>query len=271
MAEQTKIQWCDHTFNPWIGCAKVSEGCQHCYAENMMADRYHRVVWGEDGTRKRTKTWADPRKWDRQAEVDGWKHKVFCASLADIFEDRGELIPWRDDLFELIDDCPNLHWLLLTKRPEKIVSMWPADGRERENVWLGTSISNQRNTEAIDKLLSARFLAPVIFLSVEPQIGPINLRPWLFPEPLINWVIVGGESKQGKSDARRFDMDWADELVEQCRDANVPVFVKQMGSTVTRNGIPVTLRDSHGGNMIEWPERLRVRQCPEIFYAKQAI
>jgi protein gp37 len=281
MAEVTKIQWTDHTFNPWIGCAKVSEGCQHCYALNLMETRYHRVVWGPDGTRARTKTWAQPLKWDREAQKEGVKHKVFCASLADVFEDfkaRDGTFPldaWRDDLFTLIDRCQNLHWLLLTKRPENIGRQWQpidVDGYGiqdcRETVWLGTSISNQRNTEAIDQLLKSRSLAPVLFLSVEPQIGPVNLRPWLFPEPLIHWVIVGGESKQGPETPRPFDMDWADDLVDQCREANVPVFVKQMGSNVLRHGVPVKLRDSHGGDMMEWPAKLRVRECPEAAGAK---
>lgn len=264
--ENTKIQWCDHTFNPWIGCAKVSEGCQNCYAEFLMADRYHRVVWGEQGTRSRTKTWGDPLKWNRQAAKDGWKHKVFCASLADVFEDRGELMPWREDLFKLIDRCPNLYWLLLTKRPENIRRMWP-DGRERENVWLGTSISNQRNAdEQIDKLRDARFLAPVLFISLEPQIGFVDLEPWLQPEPLIHWVIVGGESQQG-GQAREFKIEWAVDAKVQCVEADVPVFIKQFGSNPTMYGKPYPLKDSHGGDMAEWPDTLRVRQCPETFYA----
>src|SRR5580692_4023996 len=250
----------------WIGCTKVSEGCQNCYAENLMATRYGRVRWGIDGTRSRTKTWNDPKRWNRQAERDGIKRKVFCASLADVFEDRGELMPWREDLFKLIDDCPWLHWLLLTKRPENIRRMWP-DANERENVWLGTSISNQRNAdECIDRLLDARFLSPVLFLSLEPQIGFVDLRPWLDPDPLIHWVIVGGESAQGHP-ARRFDVEWAVDAVCQCRPpfSNVPVFIKQMGSNPYMYGKPYPLKDSHGGDMAEWPETIRVRECPEIF------
>lgn len=273
MAENTKIQWTDHTFNPWLGCARVSEGCQNCYAEFMMDHRYHRVRWGEDGTRLRTKTWNEPPKWDRQAKADGYPHKVFCASLADVFEDREELLPWREDLFTLIDQCQNLNWLLLTKRPQNIRLFWEAipDSTgyylqdKRENVWLGTSIANQRNAdECIDKLLESRALSPVLFLSLEPQIGFVDLKPWLQPEPLIDWVIVGGESEQG-GPARPFHLEWAADMLDQCAQAEVPCFFKQSGANAYHGKRPIKFKDAHGGNMVEWPEHLRVRQCPETY------
>lgn len=265
MAEQTKIQWCHHTFNPWIGCTKVSEGCKNCYAEALMDTRYHRVQWGPQGTRSRTKTWGDPKRWNRAAVSQGEKHKVFCASLADVFEDRAELEPWREDLFNLIDQCQNLHWLLLTKRPENVLRMW--SGGRRENCWIGTSIANQPNAdECVDRLLANRQLAPILFLSVEPQVGAIDLSPWLFPRPLVDWVIIGGESSQGGHEARPFKQAWARLLVEQCGLSGVPVFVKQMGSTAFGyDGKRLLLKDSHGGDMAEWPEELRVRECPESF------
>ena len=127
MAENTKIQWCHHTWNPWIGCTKVNEGCQNCYAENLMDTRYHRVQWGPNGTRSRTKTWRDPLKWNRAAKQAGEKRKVFCASLADVFEDRPELVPWRSEMFDVIDQCQNLYFLLLTKRPENIQRLWKGE------------------------------------------------------------------------------------------------------------------------------------------------
>jgi protein gp37 len=270
MAENTKIQWCHHTFNPWIGCAKVAEGCQNCYAENLMDTRYHRVQWGPNGTRNRTKTWGDPPRWDRQAGAVGERRKVFCASLADVFEDRAELSPWRSDLFRLIDRCPNLDFLLLTKRPENIRRMW--EGPNRGNCWLGTSIANQKNADDfVPRLLSATGLGPVLFLSLEPQIGRVDLSRFLFPMPAVQWVIVGGESRQG-GEPRQFNIEWARLIVNQCREAAVPVFVKQFGSVAVgpderRPGTVRALRlaDSHGGDMAEWPEDLRVRQCPESF------
>src|SRR5437764_1276645 len=114
-----------------MGCAKVAEGCLNCYAETMMDTRYGRVEWGPHGTRARTKTWGQPVKWDREASQAGERRKVFCASLADVFEDfrptkddsafgSDPLSAWRSDLFRLIDQCPNLDFLLLTKRPENI-------------------------------------------------------------------------------------------------------------------------------------------------------
>jgi protein gp37 len=264
MAENTKIQWTDHTFNPWIGCAKVNEGCANCYAENLMANRYHRVVWGPSGTRSKTKTWRDPVRWNSEAGAAGEFRKVFCASLADVFEDREELVPWRKELFQLIDFCKNLTWLLLTKRPENIRRMWP-DNMRRENVWLGTSIANQKNAdEWIDRLLASRRLTPCLFLSLEPQVGSVRLTPWLDPAPLIDWVIVGGESNQG-SPARPFHFEWAETVVMECMDAMVPCFVKQMGSNPYRYRSPWRLKDGHGGDMAEWPHEIRVRACPETF------
>ena len=159
MADNTKIEWCDRTFNPWIGCTKVSEGCQHCYAETLMDKRYGRVQWGPQGKRDRTSdaNWKKPRQWNKQqwlecpscqwrgdvshtiVVVDGrlrcpacetetvpTRQRIFCASLADVFEDKPdqpELGDWRRQLLSLIYETPNLDWLLLTKRPENVMRM----------------------------------------------------------------------------------------------------------------------------------------------------
>ena len=266
MAEKTKIQWCDHTFNPWIGCEKVNEGCKFCYAEALMDHRYGRVKWGPQGTRSRTKTWKDPIKWNREALAAGERRKVFCASLADVFEDRPELVPWRQELFELIDRCQSLDWLLLTKRPENIDRMWP-DNAKRDNVWLGTSIANQNNADVyIDRLIRSKAFCEFLFLSVEPQIAYVDLHSWFHPFSLIDWVIVGGESKQGKEEPRRFDIRWAMDMIWMCRDANIPCFIKQLGSNVWSGNRKIRLQDYHGGNMEEWPSNLRVRECPETYF-----
>src|SRR5262245_49606753 len=119
--ENSKIQWTDHTFNVWRGCEKVSPGCAHCYAETM-SRRNPAVLgeWGKHGTRviASEAMWREPLKWDRQARAAGVRKRVFCASLADVFEDRPELVAPRERLFRLIEDTPNLDWQLLTKRPE---------------------------------------------------------------------------------------------------------------------------------------------------------
>lgn len=302
MAENSKIQWTHHTFNPWIGCAKVHTGCASCYAEALMADRYHRVEWGKDGTRVRTKTWGDPIRWNKQAEAAGERHRVFCASLADVFEQRAELAPWRADLFRLIDMTSHLDWLLLTKRPENVEAMWHTQvmlcrdekGRQvyhgqsvptrqrfrRENVWLGTSISDQATAETFGpRLLRCRDLARVLFYSIEPIVGPVQLDanrlgvgPWHDePWPAVDWVIVGGESKQGKAEPRVCDLSWVRSIVDQCRVAGVPCFVKQLGSVARcSHDAPDddrlalrNMRDRHGGDPSEWPADLRVREFPD--------
>ena len=288
MAENTKIQWTRHTMNPWVGCAKVHTGCLHCYAEEMMQNRYGRVEWGPGGTRSKTKTpWLDALKWDRQASEEGEKRKVFCASLADVFELRPDLSEWRRELFELIDKTQSLHWLLLTKRPQNVASMWHSKavwgtdqhGRyrhiggetqltrrefRRENVWIGTSISDQFTADRWGRaLLRCRPFAKYLFLSLEPQIGQVNLDR-LLETGLIDWVIVGGESKQGKEPARPFNPRWAEVALQSCAMFGVPCFIKQFGSNpVDDEGRSIKLQDSHGGDWDEWTEQYRVRECPE--------
>jgi protein gp37 len=155
--ENSKIAWCDHTFNPWIGCQKVSPGCDHCYAEAMMDHRYGKVEWGPHGERKRTgdATWKQPLRWAKQA--NGGRPRVFCASLADWLDNK---VPreWRSDLGRLIEATPELDWLLLTKRPENYAKLapWPLD-KIPSNVWLGVTAEevateNGRNRSRLDHL-----------------------------------------------------------------------------------------------------------------------
>ena len=241
MGTETKISWCHHTFNPWLGCTKVHAGCTHCYAEADMDKRRGRVKWGANGTRSMTSpaNWKLPLKWNREAEHAGERRRVFCASLADVFEDwqgpilnhKGERLAvynvtngilsaspytteppsnfrWltmselRLTLGRLIDATPNLDWLLVTKRPENIRRMyldWHLDGgttgriRElmhecesqdvhpywRKNVWLLTSVSDQATADAmIPELLKCRDLVPVLGVSAEPLLGPVDFAKW---------------------------------------------------------------------------------------------
>jgi protein gp37 len=144
--ENSKIEWTDHTFNPWIGCQHVSPGCDHCYAETQNAFRkWNGGTWGPHAPRKRTSkaSWKRPIKWDAEARAfkreQGRRPRVFCASLADVFDNR---VPkhWREDLFALIRKCKHLDWLLLTKRPENILKMLPPDwGAGYPNVWIGVT------------------------------------------------------------------------------------------------------------------------------------
>lgn len=286
MAENTKIEWCDHSFNAWKGCRKVAPGCANCYAE-ALAKRL-----GEDfaGTRIKTSAayWKQPLKWNRQAEAIANCNRpcVFCNSLADVFEDyagpvvdhKGNVLSnatfetagpdsglltlddLRRELFALIDATPNLDWLILTKRPENIDHMWPGvpDAEVyRDNVWLLTSVSDQQTADAqIPHLLTCRDLVPVLGLSVEPLLGPVDLSPWL---DQLDWIIIGGESG---AQARPCLEEWERSIIEQCRDAGVPVFRKQAGSNSYRNGDHIRYLDSKGGDIEEWPDDLRVREFP---------
>jgi protein gp37 len=229
MAENTAIEWCDHTFNPWIGCTKVSPGCDHCYAEAKMDTRLHRVHWGAGQPRVRTKTWRDPQRWnDAHAEffaAHGRRQRVFCASLADVFDNE---VPaeWRADLATLILSTPNLDWLLLTKRIGNAAAMLAEmflDGVP-PNVAVGATMVDQEEMDRDGPKLM-RVPASTLFVSLEPLLANINLLPVLL-KPGVDWVIVGGESGPG---ARPMHPDWARSLRDQCAAAGVPFLFKQWG------------------------------------------
>lgn len=253
MAENSNIEWCDHTFNPWIGCTKVSPACDHCYAEGMMDTRLGQVKWGAGEARKRTSeaNWRKPLQWAKNADVFGEKHgrrqRVFCASLADVFDN--EVPPeWRLDLIKLIDATPELNWLLLTKRVGNVMKMMRAmvpdfEGFPR-NIFIGATICNQEEADRdIPKLLE---IPAVRFLSMEPLLGPVDpFRPaarWLDRTPhekrkhiplggrLIDWIIAGGESG---SDARPMNPQWVRDIRDQCDQAQVPFLFKQWGEWVS--------------------------------------
>ncbi|XXX79249.1 DUF5131 family protein [Sorangium sp. So ce134] len=178
MGSDSKIQWTHHTYNPWWGCEKVSPACKHCYAE-AFAKRTGHAVWGGDASPRRffgDKHWEEPIKWNRAAEKAGERHRVFCASMADVFEARDDLDPHRARLWELIETTPALDWLLLTKRPEEIMRRIPERWRDGlpVNVWVGTTVENQEMAEQrIPHLL--RVPARVRFLSCEPLLEALNL------------------------------------------------------------------------------------------------
>lgn len=280
MAENSNIEWTDHTFNPWIGCTKVGPGCDHCYAETLSTARLG-VAWGAGAPRRRTaaSTWNTPRRWDRRAAAAGIRQRVFCASLADVFDN--EVDPaWRADLFALIRETPNLDWLLVTKRIGNAEKMATAAGGWPSNVWLGATIVNQAEADRdIAKLLEIegpRFR----FLSMEPLLGPVDLRhvqaprycaadhdlDWKFDAlsagdtyefrdsldfwesgdgPLrdrrIDWVIVGGESG---AEARPLHFTWVRSLRDQCAVAGVPFLFKQWGEWAPICSMSEELADS---------------------------
>lgn len=225
MAKDSGIEWTHHTFNPWWGCVKVSPACAHCYAESW-AKRVGMHLWGGKAPRRffSDKHWRDPLKWNEEAEHQGARARVFCASMADVFEPRSELDPWRERLWALIERTPRLDWLLLTKRPGNIKHVYPWAHSPRENVWLGTTAETQKWADIrIERLLSVD--ARVRFLSCEPLLSSIDLTAWLANKQ-IDWVIAGGESG---GQARPTHPNWIRALRDQCHESNVPFHFKQWG------------------------------------------
>jgi protein gp37 len=296
MGETTTIAWTDHTFNPWTGCTKVGPGCDGCYAE-VWDQRFSKGAhWGPGAPRQRTSeaNWRQPIKWNEHARAIGKPAKVFCASLADVFDNE---VPddWRRNLFELWAATPWLRWQVLTKRIGNARAMlehcpgWPLP-----NVGLVATVVNQDELERDAPKLHdtpARWRG----LSIEPQIGPV----WLWendcgllrgpvikvsggvtpstpdnpPEgyddsyPWIDWVITGGESKQPGHQPRAYRVSWARGLVRQCRELDIPLFVKQLGAWPVADDGRLFLiggNDNKARGQPEfWPEDLRVRQFPD--------
>jgi len=225
VAKNSSIEWTHHTFNPWWGCAKVSDACKHCYAETW-AKRVGSDVWGPESARRffGDAHWKNPLKWNEEAARVGMRQRVFCASMADVFEDRRDLDPWRERLWALIEATPHLDWLLLTKRPECIGDLAPWQMQWPKNIWLGTTAETQRWAEARIPLL-VQYPAAVRFVSCEPLLGPLDLRAWMRGASL-HWVIAGGESG---FHARPMNPAWAQALRDQCAREGVAFHFKQWG------------------------------------------
>lgn len=226
MAKNSAIEWTHHTFNPWWGCTKVSPACKNCYAETF-ARRVGQDIWGPRAERRffGDAHWREPLKWNDEAALAGTRRRVFCASMADVFENRAELTPSRERLWQLIADTPALDWLLLTKRPERVLKCVPWRHTWPSNVWVGVTAENQRwALRRIPLLLDLP--AAVRFLSCEPLLGPLDLSAWMAGVRRVDWVIAGGESGHK---ARPMNPEWASSLRDQCRAAAVPFHFKQWG------------------------------------------
>jgi len=297
VAENSNIEWTDHTISFWWGCEKVSAACANCYADTL-AKRYGDDIWGKGKPRRKIKSAVgNLLKLNEKAKAAGRVDKVFINSMSDFFEsDRGQLIidhqgnaldttlaDMRREAFEVFDQCSNLALLLLTKRPENIRKFWsdsvpygysaPAEDGWlpcRTNVWLGTTVENQEQAEKrIPELLKCRDLSPCLFLSCEPLLGSVDLEfidsggivncllgsyeeyGYICDQltvtdikrdgPSIDWVIAGGESGQN---ARPSHIDWYRSLRYQCKDADVPFFMKQWGEWAPGvNFDPETIHD----------------------------
>lgn len=237
MAKDSKIEWTHHTANLWWGCAKVHIGCDNCYAE-AQANRYKHDVWGNDKPRKATKSvWSNLLTWQSEAAAAGEVHRVFVGSMMDIFEKPMPLISWQgnnmpettndlrqDFFYNYVPACPNLQFLLLTKRPSNISKHIPENWKTNcpPNVMFGTSVSDQKTfNDLVPQLV--KHAPGKRFLSVEPQVGLIEVCANELDG--IHWVIQGGESGSGK---RSFDLDWAVALNRACWNAHIPYFFKQI-------------------------------------------
>lgn len=221
MGGATGISWADATFNPWIGCTRVSPACDHCYAARDNERRKWVPGWGTGVPRRRTKTWGDPVKWNRQAGIMGYRTRVFCASLADVFDN--EVDPsWRADLFELIRKTPNLRWMLLTKRIGNAAGMLPDDWMDGEYGHVGL-MATLESQVVWDRDYCKLAATPAAWrgVSAEPLLGPIDIG-----EARPDWLITGGESGVGH---RFIDPAWVRSLRDQCTRNGVAFHHKQWG------------------------------------------
>jgi protein gp37 len=314
MGEHSKIEWTDHTFNPWIGCTKVGPGCDHCYAENWNA-RFGAGIapnWGPGAPRRRTtsQNWNKVRKWDREASVASKRPRVFCASLADVFDNEVP-VEWRADLWILIEECSSLDWILVTKRVGNVAKMAPIGGFPRNVIILATIVNQPEADRDVPKLLALKSAGIVgkIGVSYEPALGPVNwrsidlgeiqsnglgmrryerdaLRHWMTSipashgckpsekqtapsmsssgHPSLDWLIVGGESNQGKHKARPFQVSWARNAILHARGTGCAVFIKQLGSNPVfgTSENQNYYKDKAGGDPSEWPADVQVREFP---------
>lgn len=250
MGIKSKIEWTDSTFNPWVGCTKVARArgapsaCDFCYAEKW-AKRSGQVKWGNSPRRRTTAAyWRNPINWNTHSEAFQTKHgrrqRVFCASLADVFDNQVDPT-WRADLFDLIRECDQLDWQLLTKRPQNIRKMLPPDWAEGyPNVWLGTTAEDAlAYKQRVPHLLKAP--AAIHFVSYEPAIGPLEQLniDGLFPD----WLIIGGESGVRSDLIRGTDPQWARDAIAECRRLGIAPFLKQWG-TYQNNPRVVEYRES---------------------------
>lgn len=225
--EGTGISWAALTFNPWVGCQKVSPACDHCYAEALATTRLG-VAWGPGAPRRRTApgNWAKPPRWNRIAAEAGVRLTVFCASLADVFDNAVDA-SWRWDLGDLIERTPHLDWMLLTKRVGNARAMLGTMFDQRAvppNVALGVTIANQEEADRDwPKALSVKSGLGVrrLFVSMEPLLGYVDVTRYLAGTDL---VIVGGESGKG---ARSMPNVWPEAIMARCAQARVPFHFKQ--------------------------------------------
>lgn len=274
MATNSAIEWTDHTFNPWTGCTNISPGCDNCYAE-AWSKRSGHVKWGNSPRKRTTDSyWKAPSIWQSKANqfaaTHGRRQRVFCASLADVFDNQADPM-WREELFALIRKTPSLDWQLLTKRPQNIRKMLPSDWGPSgyHNVWLGFTAEDQTRFGQRKRFI-ADIPAVVWFVSYEPAIGPLRISA---SDPKPGWLISGGESGHG---ARPMNSQWARDIIADCKNFGIAAFHKQWGSyannpLVQEDGMSVAeVKDldgfGKGGGLLDG---CLIREFPRNLYTKE--
>lgn len=262
MADNTKIEWADATVNFWHGCKKVSQGCKFCY---MYRDK---ARYNQDPTivqRAKNDTFYKALKWEE-------RRIIFTCSWSDFFIKEAD--QWREDAWDVIRKTPQHIWLILTKRPERILQCLPKDwGKGWDNVWIGVSVENQRT--AFNRIMKLYEIpCKIRFLSIEPLLEKVNIQPYLavpLPDEAnkvvypIHWVIVGGESgnEVGDHRYRKCEEDWIRDIIGKCKHYDIPVFVKQTGTYLAKK---LKLKDRAGADNNEpnYPADFRTREFPSI-------
>lgn len=298
MGKDSRIEWTHHTFNPWIGCVKVSEGCRFCYAEGM-SKRTGKAKWGPLGQGTRTMTgadyWRQPMLWNAECKRLGVRERVFCASMSDVFEawpgpmrsggsdkqvlkrDDGQALLMddvRQSLVELIEATQWLDWLLVTKRPQNVRPMWPnprigATSIMPRNVWVLASIEDDKSAAQRVPILCG-VPAAVRGLSFEPMLGQVRMRALLDPlcverMPQIDWVIIGVESRGSRVGRLDLTGHWKErtwlDVAEETVEACRELGVKCFVKQIPHDGM-VLHRHPDGAWPDAWPQNLRVQDLP---------
>ncbi len=277
MVEFSNIAWCTHTHNTWEGCTQVGPGCTNCYAEARNKRFHAGSNWGPGAPRRLTSVQNRnrPLRWqrERRAAIDAGLNpepvRVFGGSLMDPFDNEAPA-GGREHLWSMIEACPDLDWILVTKRVGNVAKMAPAGGFGPNVIMLATIIDQTEADRDMPKLIDLKRsgVTKLIGVSYEPALGPVDWETflpdwgtWLY---YLDWLIIGGESAQGGAKAREFHLAWAARSIDQCLASHVPVFMKQMGSNAHSSAGRITLRDRAGADPNEWPEAYRIRQFPTL-------
>lgn len=262
MSEKSNIQWTDATWNIARGCTKIDDDCKFCY---MYRDSFNNTRYNPLQVARTKTVFNLPLRIKEPS-------KIFTCSLTDFFHK--DIDSYRNEAWDIIKQCPQHKFQILTKRPERIMDHVPSDwGQGWDNVWVGTSVGSQNGIQRMVDL--AMVDAKIKFLSIEPLHQQVILRDAIVKVtrgewtetfcvlPVFDWVIVGGESgnETGKYRYRPCELEWFESIVAECKLNSIPVFVKQMG---THQAKKLKMSDRHGGNIDEFPEHLKIREFPNI-------